>query len=222
MDSILKIINDSGTAGYTITFFAVVALGLIIERAKTLYLDYSLKASFMDKLNSLLLADRVEEAITYCDANRKKPMAHVIKSVLDRADRDEDSMKKAFEISFTEVVPKVTRRLGYLSVISNVVTLLGLLGTIVGLIQAFKAVAYADPSQKQALLAEGISLAMNTTAMGLTVAIPVMIIFSILNSKKDKILTDCAENGSKVLDFLTSRIYRHSEGDRRANDRRAA
>ena len=222
MDSILKIISDSGTAGYAIAFFAIVALGLIIERAKALYLDYSVGSSFMQKLNSLLLADRVEEAVTYCDANRKKPIAHVLKSVLDRADRDEDSMKKSFEISLTEVLPKVTRRLGYLGTLSNVVTLLGLLGTIIGLIQAFKAVAYADPSQKQALLAEGISLAMNTTAMGLTVAIPVMIIFSVLNAKKDKILTECAENGSKVLDFLTSRIYRHSEGDRRSNDRRAS
>ncbi len=79
------------------------------------------------------------------------------------------------------------------------------------LIQAFKAVASADPSQKQEMLAAGISVAMNTTAMGLSAAIPIMITFSILNAKKDSILTDCAENGSKVLDLLTSRIYRSDE-----------
>lgn len=217
MDSILKMIVDSGFAGYAIVGFSVVALGLTIDRVKALYIDYSLKSdSFMKQLNSLLLADQIEEAVTFCEANKKKPMAHIIKSVLDRADRDEESMKKSFEIAFTEVMPKVTKRLGYLAMLSNVVTLLGLLGTITGLIQAFKAVAYADPSQKQTLLAEGISVAMNTTAMGLTAAIPIMIAFSFLNARKDKILTDCAENGSKILDLLTSRIYRETESKKEA------
>lgn len=209
MDNVLKLIADSGTAGYAIVAVGVVSLAIIIERVKALHVDYNLKTEgFMNQLNSLLLADKVEEAVTFCDANKSKPVAHIIKSVLERADRDEESMKKSFEISFTEVMPGVSKRLGYLAMLANVGTLLGLLGTISGLIMAFKAVAYADESQKQILLAEGISVAMNTTAMGLSVAIPVMIAYAVLNSKKDKILTDCAENGSKVLDLLTSRIYR--------------
>jgi biopolymer transport protein ExbB/TolQ len=114
-------------------------------------------------------------------------------------------------------MPNVTKRLGYLALLSNVTTLLGLLGTIQGIILAFDAVAYADPSQKQTLLAAGISVAMYTTAMGLAAAIPIMISFSVLNARKDKILTDCAENGSKVLDLLTSRIYREdSEAQKKA------
>lgn len=212
MSGILKFIIDSGAAGYAICFFAIIAIGFMIERGKALFLDYNLKAdSFMKQLNSLLLADQIEEAVTFCEANKKKPMVRIIKSVLERADRDEESMKKAFEISFTEVMPGVTKRLGYLALLSNVTTLLGLLGTIQGIILAFDAVAFADPSQKQTLLASGISVAMYTTAMGLTAAIPIMISFSVLNAKKDRILTDCAENGSKVLDLLTSRIYRNNE-----------
>ncbi len=133
MDSILKMISDSGTAGYAIVAFAVVALGLSLERIKALFIDLNLKSdSFMKQLHSLLIADQIEEAVTFCEANKKKPMAHIIKSVLDRADRDEESMKKSFEIAFTEVMPKVTKRLGYLAMLSNVVTLLGLLGTITG------------------------------------------------------------------------------------------
>lgn len=214
MSGILKFIIDSGAAGYAIVFFAIIAIGFMIERGKALFFDYSLKSdAFMKQLNSLLLADQVEEAVTFCDANKKKPMAHIIKAVLERADRDEESMKKSFEIAFTEVMPNVTKRLGYLALLSNVTTLLGLLGTIQGIILAFDAVAFADPSQKQALLASGISVAMYTTAMGLTAAIPIMISFSVLNARKDKILTDCAENGSKVLDLLTSRIYRESDSD---------
>lgn len=222
MDSILKMIGESGTAGYAIVGFSVVALGLMLDRIKSLFIDLNLKSdSFMKQLHSLLIADQIEEAVTFCEANKKKPMAHIIKSVLDRADRDEESMKKSFEIAFTEVMPTVTKRLGYLAMLSNVVTLLGLLGTITGLIQAFKAVASADPSQKQEMLAAGISVAMNTTAMGLTAAIPIMIAFSVLNAKKDSILTDCAENGSKVLDLLTSRIYR-SEDNAQAATKQAA
>lgn len=209
MTGILKFIADSGVAGFAIVGFALIAVGFMIERGKALFFDYNLRAdAFMKQLNSLLYADKVEEAVTFCEANKKKPMAHIIKAVLERADRDEESMKKSFEIAFTEVMPKVTKRLGYLALLSNVTTLLGLLGTIQGIILAFDAVAFADPSQKQTLLASGISVAMYTTAMGLTAAIPIMISFSVLNAKKDRILTDCAENGSKVLDILTSRIYR--------------
>ncbi len=223
MEGILKMITESGTAGYAIVVFSVVALGLMLDRIKALFIDLNLKSdSFMKQLHSLLIADQIEEAVTFCEANKKKPMAHIIKSVLDRADRDEESMKKSFEIAFTEVMPVVTKRLGYLAMLSNVVTLLGLLGTITGLIDAFKAVASADPSQKQEMLAAGISVAMNTTAMGLTAAIPIMISFSILNAKKDGILTDCAENGSKVLDLLTSRIYRSDDSSNQASAKKAA
>jgi biopolymer transport protein ExbB len=212
MSGIIKFIIDSGIFGYMIVITGVVAIGFAIDRTRSLFFKYNLKAdSFMKQLNSLLFADKIEEAIAFCDANKKKPMAHIIKSVLERADRDEESMKKAFEISFTEVMPGVTLRLGYIALLSNVATLLGLLGTIQGLILAFDAVAFADPSQKQTLLASGISVAMYTTAMGLSVAIPIMISFSIFNARKDKILTDCAENGSKVLDLLTSRIYRNED-----------
>lgn len=220
MSGIIKFIIESGVAGWAIVAFAVIAIGFMIDRGKALFFDYNLRAdAFMKQLNSLLYADKIEEAVTFCEANKKKPMAYIIKSVLERADRDEESMKKAFEISFTEVMPNVTKRLGYLALLSNVTTLLGLLGTIQGIIMAFNAVAHADPSQKQTLLASGISVAMYTTAMGLTAAIPIMISFSILNAKKDKTLTDCAENGSRVLDILTSRIYRE---DNHSSAREAA
>ena len=91
--------------------------------------------------------------------------------------------------------------------IANVVTLMGLLGTITGLIMAFAAVADADPTQKSELLAKGISMAMNTTALGLTVAIPVMIIYSFLHTKQNALLENIAEQSSKVIDLITNRQY---------------
>lgn len=208
MEGILEMVTSSGVAGYSIVIMAVVALAIIIERTKALFLDLSIKTDeFIAQVRSLIVADQIEEAITFSDANRKAPVAHIVKAIIERADRDEESIRKGMEISFSEILPKVTQRLGYLAMISNVVTLVGLLGTITGLILSFEAVANADPAKKGELLAQGISLAMNTTALGLTVAIPVMIVYSVLHAKQNKILNECVEQSSKIMDLLSGRVY---------------
>ncbi len=208
MQGIIEMILSSGIAGLVIVVMAVVALGLVIERTKTLYFDLSIKTDeFISQVRSLIVSGQVEEAITFSDANRKAPVAHIVKAIVERADRDEDSIRKGMEISFSEILPKVTKRLGHLAMISNVVTLVGLLGTITGLILSFEAVANADPAKKGELLAQGISLAMNTTALGLTVAIPVMMAYSVLHAKQNQILNECVEQSSKIMDLLSGRVY---------------
>lgn len=208
MENLLFMITSSGLAGYVIVGFAVAALILIIDRVKALFFDLSMKTDeFIAQVRSLVVADQIEEAITFSDANRKAPVAHVVKAIIERADRDEESIRKGMEISFSEVLPKVTQRLGYLAMISNVVTLVGLLGTISGLIMSFEAVANADPAKKGELLAQGISLAMNTTALGLSVAIPVMVVYAVLHAKQNRILNECVEQSSKIMDLLSGRVY---------------
>ncbi len=101
-----------------------------------------------------------------------------------------------------EVIPQLDKRLSYLTLIANLSTLMGLLGTIQGLIQSFSAVATADPSQKAQLLANGISVAMNTTALGLVSAISIMVVHSILVNKTDKIVSEVEENSVKLIDLL--------------------
>lgn len=217
MQGLLEMITTSGIAGYIIVIMAVVALGLVIERTKTLFFDLSLKTDeFISQVRSLIVSGQIEEAITFSDANRKAPVAHIVKAIVERADRDEDSIRKGMEISFSEMLPKVTQRLGYLAMISNVVTLIGLLGTITGLILSFEAVANADPAKKGELLAQGISLAMNTTALGLTVAIPVMMAYSVLHAKQNKILNECVEQSSKIMDLLSGRVYDSGKAEKRA------
>src|SRR4029077_15551315 len=120
----------------------------------------------------------------------KALLPKLTKNILERADRDDESIKTAHDIASMEIIPLITRRLGYLAMIANVSTLIGLLGTIHGLIQSFQAVSFADPAQKQTLLAQGISISMNTTAMGLLVAIPTMIIYSLLQARQNKLLED--------------------------------
>lgn len=200
--------TDSGIVGFVILVMGIVGLALIVERVRVLYFSYSLKVDdFMSQLKPLVLGDKIEEAITFCSANSKKPLPHVIKGVLARSDRDDEGINQGLDIALSEVIPNLGKRLGYLSMLANVATLTGLLGTIQGLIMSFAAVADADPSQKQAVLAQGISLAMNTTFLGLAVAIPIMMSYSFLHARQNRLLEEIAEHSAKVVDWLTTRHY---------------
>jgi biopolymer transport protein ExbB/TolQ len=99
-------------------------------------------------------------------------------------------------------LPKIQRRTHYLSLFANLATLLGLLGTIFGLQQQFAALATADPSQKAALLANGIAIALNTTAFGILVAVVCMVMYSVLGSKANTIIEEIDESSVRVLNFL--------------------
>lgn len=208
MENIISMITDSGTAGFVIITMGIAGLALVIERAKVLYFDYNIKTDeFMAQVKSLVMGDKVEEAVTYCAANETAPLAHVVKGVLERSDRDDEGINQGLDIALAEVIPNLGKRLGYLAMIANVATLTGLLGTIHGLIMSFQAVSFADPSQKQTILAQGISLAMNTTALGLTVAIPTMMAYAFLHSRQNRLLEEISEHSAKVVDLLTTRHY---------------
>ncbi|NQZ01983.1 MAG: MotA/TolQ/ExbB proton channel family protein [Bdellovibrionales bacterium] len=208
MENTISMITDSGLAGFFIGAMGIAGLALIIERAKVLYFDYNIKTDdFMSQVKSLVMGDKIEDAVTYCAANDKAPLAHVVKGVLERSDRDDEGINQGLDIALAEVIPNLGKRLGYLAMIANVATLTGLLGTIHGLIMSFQAVSFADPAQKQTILAQGISMAMNTTALGLTVAIPVMMAYAFLHSRQNRLLEEISEHSSKVVDLLTTRHY---------------
>ena len=151
--------------------------------------------------------DKVDEAITYCAANEQKPLAHVMKRILERSDRDDAAIDQSLDIAAAEVAPGLSRNLGYLAMCSNVVTLIGLFGTVVGLIMSFKAVSFADPSQKQTLLADGISLAMHATAAGLMVAIPVMVFYSFLHARQGKLFSEIDRCAARLIEQLKGRDF---------------
>ncbi|MCB0420901.1 MAG: MotA/TolQ/ExbB proton channel family protein [Bdellovibrionales bacterium] len=191
-----------------IGILGIAALALVIERVKVLYFEYAIKTEeFVKQVQSLIMKDQIDEAITFCTANEKAPLAHVVKGVLERSDRDDEGINQGLDIALAEIIPNLGKRLGYLAMIANVSTLLGLLGTVSGLIMSFNAVAFADPAQKQTLLAQGISTAMNTTALGLSVAIPVMVCYAFLHSRQNRLLEEVSEHSAKVVDLLTTRHY---------------
>jgi biopolymer transport protein ExbB/TolQ len=104
-----------------------------------------------------------------------------------------------------EVVPKLEKRTHYLASFANIATLLGLLGTIIGLIQAFQAVSNASPAERADLLSASISVAMNTTAFGLIVAIPLLLVHSVLQSKTTSIVDSLEMAAVKFLNTVVER-----------------
>jgi biopolymer transport protein ExbB/TolQ len=199
---------------YTVTPIFIcfsVAVAFVIERYITLFTKLNIDgASFMFEIQKYVLANDLDGAIRICNGASQAALPKVIKSGLQRASRDEQQIQNAIDAATLEVAPKVERRLGYLALIANIATLLGLLGTITGLIKAFQAIGLADPAKRQQILANGISEAMNATALGLVTAIFAMIMHSILANRAQKIIDEIDEFGVKLIDLLSARKYRHS------------
>ena len=201
---IINIINDSGTMGWIIVCFGAVGLALALERGVALYLRYSMNVDkFVAKVREHIFNRNPEKALVLCNQLKHKPFANAFKTVIERSDQGDDFIYQAQEIALSETIPVYSKRLAILSMISNVATLLGLLGTIQGLIFSFSAVAKADPSQKQQLLASGISIAMYTTALGLCVAIPCMVFHTFLNSRQNQLIESLTEGTTKLVEWLT-------------------
>lgn len=186
-------------------------IAFIIERMIRLYTTYYVDgASFMFEVQKYILANDIDGAVRLCNGANRAALPRVIKAGLQRASRDEEQIQNAIDAASLEVVPKLEKRLNYLALIANVATLLGLLGTITGLIQTFAALETLDPAKKQELLARGISEAMNCTAFGLIVAISTMVMHGVLTTRATRIIEDIDEFGVKLLDLLSARKYRHS------------
>ncbi len=185
----VKFFQAGGSFMYPILF--VMAIGLAIALERLIYLIRISRSSTklwalivpMLKANDLSRAERTV-------SESKSPLALVLSYGFSRKDAaaKREAIEAAMEDGVMEVVPLLEERTHYLATLANVATLLGLLGTIIGLIDAFAVVADADPAEKADLLSGSISVAMNTTAFGLIVAIPLLLIHSYLATRTSKLV----------------------------------
>ncbi len=200
--------------GPFMNFIAVtfgIAVAFILERFYRLYFQYNIDgSSFMFEVQKHIMGNDVDGAIRLCNGAGKAALPRVIKAGLSRASRDDQQIQNAIDAASLEIIPKLERRLNYLALIANIATLLGLLGTITGLIHSFNAVALADPSQRQALLSAGIAEAMNCTAFGLITAVMTMVAHSVLGAKATNLVEEVDEFGVKLIDLLSARKYKHT------------
>ena len=201
--TIIRFFQDGGTFMYPIAVVLVCGLAIAVERF--LFLTTA-KKSNRNAFEELLphLKKREFNAVLKLASRSTAPIARIIAAGITRMaqSRRRDDIEYAMEEGVMETLPRLEKRTPYLATLANIATLLGLLGTIIGLIAAFTAVANADPAEKANLLSQSISVAMNTTAFGLISAIPLLLCHTLLQTKTTEIVDSLEMAGVKVLNML--------------------
>jgi biopolymer transport protein ExbB len=214
MDVFYSIVGFFSTGGlfmYPILIVFAVGVAIAIERYITLSLITNKNQSVWQAIQPMLNRGDFDKAREVTDKD-SSTISQVLSMGLARqgAVRRRDDIEIAMEESMMEIVPQLEKRTPYVALGANVATLLGLLGTIMGLIQAFTAVANANPSEKADLLSASISVAMNTTAFGLMVAIPLLVTHTVLTSKTGQIVDGLEMATVKVLNVITKNAKRQA------------
>jgi biopolymer transport protein ExbB len=215
MDFLYSIVGFFASGGlfmYPILLVFAVGVAIAIERFVTLKIVTSKNQVVWDRVQPLLASGDFDQAreMTGQDESTISQVLHMGLSLQGGVRRRED-IEIAMEESLMEIVPRLEKRTPYVALASSIATLLGLLGTIMGLIQAFTAVANANPAEKADLLSASISVAMNTTAFGLMVAIPLLITHAILTSRTGDIVDSLEMASVKALNVFSKRAKRTVE-----------
>jgi biopolymer transport protein ExbB len=212
MDVIYGIVEffvQGGIFMYPILFVFAVGVAIAIERYITLTLLTRRNQGMWAQVQPLL-AKREFDKARELTATDTSTIAQLLNMGLERqgAVRRREDVEIAMEECMMEIMPELEKRTGYVGLSANVATLLGLLGTVLGLIQAFTAVANANPAEKADLLGAAIAVAMNTTAFGLLVAIPLLVVHAILTTKTAQIVAGLEMASVKTLNAIQSTAKR--------------
>lgn len=203
LNSVARFFQEGGAFMYPIGLVLIVGLALAVER--WVYLSYA-KTSNRRSFNQILplLKKKDYSAIVKMGQSSNASVSRMVAAGVIRMNESprRDDIELAMEEGVLEAMPRLEKRTPYLATLANIATLLGLLGTIIGLIQAFTAVADADPTEKASLLSASISVAMNTTAFGLMSAIPLLLAHALLQTKTTEIIDSLEMAGVKCLNVL--------------------
>lgn len=217
INSLVQFIQDGGTFMYPILIVGAVGLAIAIERFIKLWSVKLANQATWSRLHPVLVEGDFEKA-RQMTADNKSTVSQLLSLGLARqgAVRRRDDIEIAMEEGMMEIIPQLEKRTSYIALFANIATLLGLLGTIIGLIQAFNAVANANPAEKADLLSASISVAMNTTAFGLMVAVPLLIMHAYLNSRTGEIIDSLEMASVKTLNIISSTTQRNFQVTDRA------
>ena len=214
MDSIYSVVRFFVAGGpfmYPILFVFAIGIAIAIERYVMLTLVRRQNEGMWSKLQPALASGDFEKAREMTSKD-ESTVSRLLAMGLARqgAVRRREDIEIAMEESMMEIIPQLEKRTGYVALGASIATLLGLLGTIMGLIQAFTAVANANPAEKADLLSASISVAMNTTAFGLIAAIPLLVTHSVLTAKTGEIVDSLEMASVKALNVITAMAKRQA------------
>ena len=203
-DVIIRFFQTGGPFMYPIA--VVLCIGLAIAAERWLVLSrarFSNRRAFDAAM--VQLRERDYQGVVDTGNSSSVPISRIVAAGIARfaGSRRREDIESAMEEGVMEALPRLEKRTQYLATLANVATLLGLLGTIIGLIAAFTAVADADATEKASMLSSSISVAMNTTAFGLISAIPLLLLHAVLQTKTTEIVDSFEMASVKVLNTLT-------------------
>src|ERR1700742_4060845 len=203
---IVRFFQGGGDFMYPIAIVFVMGAAIAIERY--IYLTHTAmrNRTLWNEVVPLLAQGNFRQVVQMTSQS-SSAIGHILNYGLARIQsaRRRDDIEKAMEESLVEIVPRLEKRPHYLATFANLATLLGLLGTVMGLIRAFAAVATINPAEKANLLSASISVAMNCTAFGLMTAVPLLFVHAFLQTKPTE-LSDSLEMASvKFLNAITER-----------------
>jgi biopolymer transport protein ExbB/TolQ len=203
MENLLNLYNAGGWVMHVILIMLIVSTAVMIERFyKILFVYNSNSAELMQQIQRLILENNIDEAVKICNTNQKAAIYQIFKAALMNAHRPFDEIQDYVEVVKLSIVPKLQERLPYLFTVANTATLLGLLGTVMGLIRTFQAIGAVEGAQKQLLLSSGISEAMNATAFALMVAVPSMFAYGYLYNRITTMIDDLEHYSAQILVLL--------------------
>ncbi len=194
-----------GPAMYVIAAVGILTVFLILERFFTLRMLTVDKADFNEHLFGMVLRGDIRQAITYCDS-KPSPLTNTLKSGLVQVmnHRPDEEVQVAMDATVLRETPRVEGWASFLAVFGNVATLIGLTGTISGMIKSFQGVAAAGAAEKAQMLSKGISEALHCTAFGLLVAILAIITFGYFQVRIGRILNDVVESSMSLMNLVVA------------------
>ena len=206
LTSVISFFQKGGPFMYPILLVLAIGVAIAIERYIYLTVSRSNNRRILGKLMPLLQKGDFQQAYNLT-AKSKSAISQMLSQGIARMKTatSRDEIETAMEESMMETIPRLEKRTHYLAMFANIATLLGLLGTIIGLIKAFTAVAQVDPSMKAEILSTSISVAMNTTAFGLMVAIPLIFIYTVLQTKTTEIVDSLEMATVKFANLIMQR-----------------
>lgn len=201
--TVVEFFQEGGAFMYPILIVMALGVAIAVERYIYLQLVKSKNQQVWKKLLPLLNKGDFRQALNVASSSNAA-LGRILAYGLSKfgQGRRHDDLEMAMEEGLMEIMPRLEKRTQYLATFANIATLLGLLGTILGLIAAFTAVANVDPSEKANLLSASISVAMNTTAFGLMAAIPLLLSFTFLQTKTTEIIDSLEMASVKFVNVI--------------------
>jgi len=203
--SFWEILRASGIIGLTILLLSVAGLALVVEHAVTIRRASLLPAEFVQEIEGVIRTGQIAQVVEAV-RSQNNSLARVLSAGLAEIDLGWNSVEKAMEEALAEESARLYRKVEYLSVIGNVAPMLGLLGTVVGMIVAFRRVAETQGAARAADLAGGIYLALVTTVEGLLVAIPALAAFAIFRNRVDGLMAEVGLCADRLLGPLKRQL----------------